>query len=190
MKECAACNQELSKDNFSKKQYKLKQNERRCKDCVAANQPIGAQKKNDLSCDVVDSNAMSKLSVDDGIRISGDNLPPPQSQHDSTAAAAAGPSCWICLCDGPDENGQIPRRDCSCRGIDSGYAHLSCLVEYAKQKTNGMVMKNEFGVGLSGPPNVPVSIVYVCVYGIACIYHLSFFFCIWYCFVYNIVIVY
>jgi len=154
MKECAACNQELSKDNFSKKQYKLKQNERRCKDCVADNQPIGAQKKNDLACDVVDPNVMSKLSVDDGI----DNLPPPQSQHDAVAAAA-GPSCWICLYDGPDENGQIPRRDCSCRGTDSGYAHLSCLVEYAKQKTNSMVMKNEFGVGLSGPPNVPVSII-------------------------------
>ena len=167
MKECAACKQELSKDNFSKKQYKLKQNERRCKDCVAANQPIGAQKKHDF----VDLNVISKLSVDDGIRISGDNLPPPQSQHDGTAAAAAGPSCWICLCDGPDDNGQIPRRDCSCRGTDSGYAHLSCLVEYAKQKTNGMVMTNEFGVGLRGPPNVPVSIIcFVCIVCIICLF--------------------
>ena len=59
-------------------------------------------------------------------------------------AAEAGPSaaagddeadmCWLCHEDGPDESGQPLRRDCSCRG-GSGWAHLSCIVGYAKQKT-------------------------------------------------------
>ena len=43
-------------------------------------------------------------------------------------------SCWICLEEGPDENGQPLRRDCSCRG-DSGYMHVSCVVRYAEQKS-------------------------------------------------------
>ena len=41
--------------------------------------------------------------------------------------------CWLCL-DGEDESGQPLRRDCSCRG-GSGWAHLSCVVGYAKQET-------------------------------------------------------
>ena len=45
------------------------------------------------------------------------------------------PHCWICHEEGTDESGEPLRRDCSCRGSDAGYAHLSCLVEYAKQKT-------------------------------------------------------
>ena len=43
--------------------------------------------------------------------------------------------CWICYEDGASELGQPLRRDCSCRGTDAGYLHLSCLVEYAKQKS-------------------------------------------------------
>lgn len=45
------------------------------------------------------------------------------------------PQCWICTDNGPDELGKPLQRDCSCRGSDAGYAHLSCLVEYAKHKT-------------------------------------------------------
>jgi len=45
------------------------------------------------------------------------------------------PHCWICHDEGTDELGEPLRRDCSCRGLDSGFVHLSCLVEYAKQKT-------------------------------------------------------
>ena len=33
-----------------------------------------------------------------------------------------------------DEEGQHLVRNCSCRGNDAGYAHLSCLVKYAEQK--------------------------------------------------------
>jgi hypothetical protein len=49
---------------------------------------------------------------------------------DSTAAA-----CWICLDDGPDDAGKPTVRDCSCRGSDAGFAHISCIVEYATRKS-------------------------------------------------------
>lgn len=42
--------------------------------------------------------------------------------------------CYLCFGEGPDETGQPLRRDCSCRG-GSGFAHLSCIIEYAKQKS-------------------------------------------------------
>ena len=43
--------------------------------------------------------------------------------------------CWICLEDGPDDDGQPLVRDCACRGTSAGY-HLSCIIDYAKVKTN------------------------------------------------------
>ena len=56
--------------------------------------------------------------------------PPPAA----VAAEDEGASCWICFVGGLDELGHPLRRDCSCRG-GSGFAHLSCIVEYAKHKT-------------------------------------------------------
>ena len=44
-------------------------------------------------------------------------------------------TCYFCLEKGPDESGQPLRRDCSCRGESTGFAHLSCIVKYAKQKS-------------------------------------------------------
>lgn len=41
-------------------------------------------------------------------------------------------ACWICHDDEPNGSGPL-RRDCSCRG-ETGFAHLSCLVDYAKYK--------------------------------------------------------
>lgn len=43
--------------------------------------------------------------------------------------------CYLCFGEGPDESGQPLRRDCSCRG-GSGFAHLSCIVGYAKRKSD------------------------------------------------------
>ena len=37
--------------------------------------------------------------------------------------------------EGPDDSGQPLRRDCSCRGSDSGYGHVSCIIKYAKEKS-------------------------------------------------------
>jgi hypothetical protein len=46
-----------------------------------------------------------------------------------------GASCYICLDEGPDEAGKPLVRDCSCRGDTAGFAHLSCIIEYAEQKS-------------------------------------------------------
>mmetsp|Transcript_40665 Transcript_40665/g.85432 ORF Transcript_40665/g.85432 Transcript_40665/m.85432 type:complete len:433 (+) Transcript_40665:252-1550(+) len=56
----------------------------------------------------------------------------------SVDADAEGASCWICLEEGPDESGQPLVRDCSCRG-NAGFTHLSCIIEYAQQKSMGDV---------------------------------------------------
>jgi hypothetical protein len=45
------------------------------------------------------------------------------------------PSCYICLDEGPDEAGKPLVRDCSCRGDTVGFAHLSCIIEFAEQKS-------------------------------------------------------
>jgi hypothetical protein len=47
--------------------------------------------------------------------------------------------CWICLEEGADNNGKLPVRDCSCRGDAAGFAHLSCLIEYAKSKSKNLI---------------------------------------------------
>jgi hypothetical protein len=54
------------------------------------------------------------------------------SINQSKAAAA----CWICLDDLPDQHGHLPVRNCSCRGEDAGFAHISCTVEYAERKSS------------------------------------------------------
>ena len=48
--------------------------------------------------------------------------------------------CFICLDGSNDTDGPL-RRDCVCRGDDAGYAHLKCLVEYAKSES--MRLKKE-----------------------------------------------
>lgn len=48
-------------------------------------------------------------------------------------------SCWICLDGDPDDGGKPIVRDCSCRGDDAGFAHISCLVNYARGKTLEMM---------------------------------------------------
>ena len=49
-------------------------------------------------------------------------------------AVPNGASCYICLDEGCDDEGKPLVRDCSCRG-SAGFAHLSCIVEYAEQKS-------------------------------------------------------
>ena len=44
--------------------------------------------------------------------------------------------CWICLEDGPDDDGEPLVRDCACRGETSAGYHLSCIIDYAKVKAN------------------------------------------------------
>lgn len=58
------------------------------------------------------------------------SLPSPDDTYDEDEEAA---SCWICFEQNTTENPL--RRDCSCRGESAGFVHLSCIVEYATQKS-------------------------------------------------------
>ena len=51
--------------------------------------------------------------------------------------------CWICLEDGPNEAGEPLIRACACRGETSAGYHLSCIIEYAWKKTQGVIAKFE-----------------------------------------------
>ena len=47
----------------------------------------------------------------------------------------SGAVCWICLEGGADDKGKPIVRDCACRGSDAGFAHTSCIIKYAEQKS-------------------------------------------------------
>jgi hypothetical protein len=52
---------------------------------------------------------------------------------DERVAELTTPECWICFQDEVDKS-ECLRRDCSCRGPDAGFVHLSCLVRYSEKK--------------------------------------------------------
>ena len=60
---------------------------------------------------------------------------------DATKAVPSGAVCYFCLGEEADEEGKPLVRDCSCRG-DSGFAHISCLEKFAKQKCKQAVDGN------------------------------------------------
>ena len=117
MKICASCGEDLPRESFSKTQWKKDQ--RKCTSCV--NYAADHQH--------------------------GDNA------DDEDGDDELHPHCWVCL--GGDCNKtswmtswrqwlnnnnstdkiEPLRRDCSCRGL-AGYAHLSCLAEYAMLNQN------------------------------------------------------
>jgi hypothetical protein len=54
-------------------------------------------------------------------------------------------ACWICLCEGGDDDddgGESLVRDCSCRGESAGYAHKSCIIQFATMKSTETSAKN------------------------------------------------
>ena len=50
-------------------------------------------------------------------------------------AVSEGVSCYICLDEGSNEAGKPLVRNCSCSGNMAGFTHISCIIEYAKQKS-------------------------------------------------------
>ena len=114
MKVCAACYEELPKESFSKKQWKLKQHERRCIGCIDSDRDVAAKE------------ASPKENEEE--IISNKNVVACDDAACEDEEEEEGPTCWICL-DGGESSDLGPlRRDCSCRGTDAGYAHLECLV--------------------------------------------------------------
>ncbi|KAL7545630.1 hypothetical protein ACHAWF_008983 [Thalassiosira exigua] len=75
--------------------------------------------------------------------------PPSDCGQQSPVQPPMGASCYICLDGDPDDEGKPIVRDCSCRGQDAGFAHLSCLVRYARTKTGELLENGENGAFLS-----------------------------------------
>ena len=123
MKICASCCKDLPRESFSKTQWKKDQ--RKCTSCV------------NYAGETEDHQHSDNADDEDG----DDEL------H---------PHCWVCLDGDGDCNSWMTswrqwmnnnnstdkveplRRDCSCRGL-AGYAHLSCLAEYAMLNQNDLV---------------------------------------------------
>jgi hypothetical protein len=51
--------------------------------------------------------------------------------------------CYICLDEDDDDDGKPLVRDCSCRGDSAGFAHQSCIVQFAEQKSKEATAKDD-----------------------------------------------
>ena len=63
------------------------------------------------------------------------------------ASMAPATACWLCLCEGGDDDDdddgeETLVRDCSCRGESAGYAHKSCIIQFATMKSTETSAKN------------------------------------------------
>jgi len=78
-----------------------------------------------------ESGESAKVASSDGDK-SGDGLLSNISSNDGECfdIIKDGAQCFICL----EEGGDDLRRDCSCRGDYYGYAHLSCMIAYARSE--------------------------------------------------------
>ena len=77
MKLCAACNADLPKANFSKKQWKVDDSQRRCKVCVADNRELQVQSQstiNNNELDINNNNNASVVSLFETMSITDDDL--------------------------------------------------------------------------------------------------------------------
>jgi len=57
-------------------------------------------------------------------------------------------SCYICLEDGTDSEGQPLLRNCACRG-EAGWAHVACLANFADNKTMEAQRKQDHSIDIS-----------------------------------------
>ncbi len=62
-------------------------------------------------------------------------------------------SCWICLEEGKDNEGKSLVRDCACRGNTAGFAHMSCIIKYAMQKSEQATNYHEINTAWERCPN-------------------------------------
>jgi len=124
MKVCGACSKEMPKDGFSSKQWKMKAHERRCKVCVSDGTPVKLLPPDQGAAndDHTSTETQSQRTTQDKPRTS------PGFDEDA-------PACWICL-EPSDDKGNAAQRDCSCRGKDAGWVHMSCLKEFAYRRSD------------------------------------------------------
>ena len=130
MKICAACNEDLPKDSYSKKQWKLDEYQRRCKVCVTNNrevQPPPQQDNNDINTNEVIG--LDTMYLEDGEkmkRISDEELFK-QSQYED---------CPICFLRLPKLQSGSRYQTCCGKVICSGCAHASVYDDQGNEVDN------------------------------------------------------
>ncbi|KAL9185837.1 hypothetical protein ACHAXT_003614 [Thalassiosira profunda] len=115
---------------------KKRNGERRSKKMAAA--PATPKDDNQLAADlrrlkIEDDDVGATASDEAVIAASLGGSDPEVGTKQLTGGAPSEATCWICLGEGPDDDGQPLLRNCSCRG-ESGFGHLSCIVDFAKAK--------------------------------------------------------
>lgn len=128
LKQCTAC-YSVWYCNVTCQRNHRKAHKRKCKETAAA-------LDRHVDAEVKEAKGATTQKIDvDAARDSNDGS---GSMAKKPAASEEDPSCWICLdVEGP--SGEAPAvRDCSCRG-DAGFAHASCIIDYAKSESNQAV---------------------------------------------------
>ena len=105
MKVCAACTEELPQESFSKKQWKLKQHERRCKECIAADRALQLKPP-----------------------------PKPAAQERQPQCSESACWICLTRDDEPDDPLRRGGCSCQGETAP-GFVHLSCLSHYAEKKS-------------------------------------------------------
>ena len=98
MKLCAACNADLPKANFSKKQWKVDDSQRRCKSCVANNrEPLlpAANKKPEPESKKTEMDVV--VSTLETMNITDDDLIVPVTDEELFKQPAPKEDCPICF---------------------------------------------------------------------------------------------
>ena len=99
MKLCAACNADLPKANFSKKQWKVDDSQRRCKVCVADNRELQVQqstKKNNKP-DINNKKNASVVSLLETMTLTDDDILVPVTDEELFKQPPPTEDCPICF---------------------------------------------------------------------------------------------
>jgi len=126
MKVCAACHEDLPKDSYSKKQWKLDKFQRRCKVCVTNNQEVKPPSNNTNTNTNRIVKALDSLYLEDDEKISEEELfkqPPPAEDC---------PICFLLL---PTFNSGRKYQTCCGKEICSG-----CLYAVIKTKKTAITL--------------------------------------------------
>ena len=121
MKICAACSQSLPKEKFSKKQWQLKQSQRRCKDCIADNREVNLEALNDVQEAPID--ALPPLSSNVGVGAS------PFSEEDLFKTPLPRDECPICMLPLPFEHSRVRYQSCCGKEICIGCVRMAAGTE-------------------------------------------------------------
>lgn len=140
MKLCAACHTDLPKANFSKKQWKIDDSQRRCKVCVADNRELQVQQstKNNNEPDINNNNNnASVVSLLETMNITDDDLIVPVTDEELFKQPPPKEDCPICFLSIPTLATGQKYMACCGQIICSGCTHAPVYDDQGNEIQNG-----------------------------------------------------